>query len=61
MDIWNYIHREKIDLPSLYFSHKRKCIEREGKFLAMSEFINIDSSEKVVTVDIRFRTCGDLL
>lgn len=60
MDIWNYIQREKIDLPSLYFSHKRKCIEREGKFLAISEFINIDSSEKVVTVDIRFRTCGDL-
>ena len=60
MDIWSYIKRENIELPSLYFSHKRDCIKREGKFLAVSKFINIDSNEKIINVDIRFRTCGDL-
>lgn len=60
MDIWSYIKRENIELPSLYFSHKRDCIKREGKFLAVSEFINIDSNEKIINVDVRFRTCGDL-
>src|SRR5688500_17134049 len=39
LDIWNYIRHEKIDLPSIYFSHERKVIEHEGQLVAISEFV----------------------
>ena len=60
MDVWEYIKLEKIQLPSLYFSHKRDCVVRDGVILANSKFLKLKSSEKVVNMTIRFRTCGDL-
>ena len=60
LDVWNYILKEKIEIPSLYFSHERECIRREGQILAMSEFLNLREGEKPEMIRIRFRTLGDL-
>lgn len=59
MDIWQYIKEEKIELPSLYFSHTRDTILRNGTILALTEFINLRENEEVKKRTIRFRTMGD--
>jgi len=60
MDIWQYILHEKIEIPSLYLSHKRMVFERDGVILADSEFINKKEDEEVVEMEVRFRTIGDM-
>src|SRR6478672_9976899 len=60
LDVWNYIRREKIDLPSIYFSHEREVLEYEGQFVALSEFIRIDETDKVSRRSVRYRTVGDM-
>ncbi len=60
MDVWEYIKLEKIELPSLYFSHKRECIIRDNIILANSNFIRIKDSEVIKKLTVRFRTCGDM-
>ncbi len=61
LDVWNYIKRENIKLPSIYFAHKRKCVVTDGgQLLAVSPYINIDASDKVVEKNVRFRTVGDM-
>lgn len=60
MDIWNYIKNERIELPSLYFSHKRDCVIRNGVILAKSEYLPLMDNEEVLNLSIRFRTCGDM-
>jgi sulfate adenylyltransferase subunit 2 len=60
LDVWNYIRREKIDLPSIYFSHDREVIEHEGQLVAVSEFIQLEASDKVLTKKVRYRTVGDM-
>ncbi len=60
VDVWHYIRREKIALPSLYFAHERKCIVHEGKLVAVSEFINIEDRDTIVNTMVRYRTVGDM-
>lgn len=60
LDVWNYIRREKIDLPSIYFAHERQVIEHEGQLVAVSEFIRLDETDNVVTKKVRYRTVGDM-
>ena len=60
MDVWNYILREKIELPSLYFSHEREVVIREDMILANSEFIKPLTNDVVKNEIVRFRTIGDL-
>jgi len=60
MDVWEYIKLEEIALPSLYFSHKRECIVRDGVILANSSFITLKEGEEVSEKVIRYRTCGDM-
>ena len=60
MAIWEYIKKEKIALPSLYFSHEREVIRRGDTILANSPFITLKPNEKVTTEIVRFRTIGDL-
>lgn len=60
MDVWQYILHEKIDLPSLYFSHKRKVFERDGVLLAASSFIENTDQEVIEERVVRFRTIGDM-
>lgn len=60
LDIWNYIRREKIELPSIYFSHDREVIEYEGQLVAMSEFVSVEPTDKLSTKTVRYRTVGDM-
>ncbi len=60
LDIWNYIRREKIALPSIYFAHDREVLEYEGQLVATSEFVQIEESDKVSTKRVRYRTVGDM-
>ncbi len=60
IDVWEYIKLEKIELPSLYFSHKRECIVRNDVILANSNFITVKDSDLVKELFVRFRTCGDM-
>jgi len=60
MDVWNYIARENIAIPSLYFAHQRDVIWRNNSWIPDSEFLIKDDSEKVVNKKIRFRTLGDI-
>ncbi len=59
LDVWQYIAREQIELPSLYFAHRRRVIERDGMLLAESPFLRARRGEKAVTETVRFRTVGD--
>ena len=59
MDIWQYILEENIKIPSLYFSHKRKCFLRNGVIMAKTNFVSTKPNEKVEEMEVRFRTIGD--
>jgi sulfate adenylyltransferase subunit 2 len=59
LDIWQYVAEEGIDLPSIYFSHKREVFERDGMLLAVSEFVTVMDHEEVFTKTVRYRTVGD--
>lgn len=59
MDVWQYMKRENIDLPSLYFAHDREVVIRNGTILAVSEFVQPRDGESVETRQVRFRTMGD--
>ncbi|MBK6507964.1 MAG: sulfate adenylyltransferase subunit CysD [Ignavibacteria bacterium] len=60
MDVWQYIHMEKIKLPSLYFSHDRLCFKRDGSVLAFYDFMKLRETEIPEMMRIRFRTIGDI-
>jgi sulfate adenylyltransferase subunit 2 len=60
LDIWNYIRRENIALPSIYFAHEREVLEHEGQLVAVSDFIRVDPSDKIVKKKVRYRTVGDM-
>ncbi len=59
MDIWQYIAQEGIEIPSLYFSHRRKVFNRRGIWLADTDFVNRMPEEQIVIKTVRFRTIGD--
>jgi sulfate adenylyltransferase subunit 2 len=60
LDVWNYIRREKIELPSIYFSHEREVIDHEGQLVAVSDFIKLDPTDTVLKKKVRYRTVGDM-
>ncbi len=60
MDVWQYILMEDIDIPSLYFTHEREVFNRDGVYLAKSEYIPMKDTEKSEIKRIRFRTIGDI-
>lgn len=60
MDVWQYIAKEKIDIPGIYFSHERDVVERDGMLLAKSEFITLMRNEAYQKKIVRFRTVGDM-
>ncbi|HUB59202.1 MAG TPA: sulfate adenylyltransferase subunit CysD [Puia sp.] len=60
LDIWNYIRREKIALPSIYFAHEREVIQYEGQWVAISPFIRLDAGDRVERRRVRYRTVGDM-
>jgi sulfate adenylyltransferase subunit 2 len=60
MDVWQYILREKIDLPEIYFTHERKVFYRDGVWLADAPFMMRKPSENVELKRVRCRTVGDI-
>jgi len=61
LDVWNYIKRENIELPSIYFAHERECILTEnGQLMNTNAFIQLDNSDKIINAKIRYRTVGDM-
>ena len=60
MDVWRYIYAEGMDLPSVYFSHKRQVFERDGMLMAESEYLEPRDDEEVFEATVRFRTVGDM-
>lgn len=60
LDVWQYLAMEEVELPSLYFSHTRKVFQRDGIYLADSEFIPKRPEEKVEEMLVRCRTIGDV-
>ena len=60
LDVWNYIRREKIALPSIYFAHERQVLDHEGQWVAVSEFIRLDAKDKIELKKVRYRTVGDM-
>jgi len=61
LDVWNYIKREKIALPSIYFTHERECILTEhGQLMNVNEFVTIEPSDVIVKRQVRYRTVGDM-
>lgn len=60
LDVWNYIRRENIELPSIYFSHERNVIQRNGQLMAAAEFLNMDHEDVIAHRKVRFRTVGDM-
>ncbi|MCG7631805.1 sulfate adenylyltransferase subunit CysD [Gordonia McavH-238-E] len=59
LDIWQYIAAENIELPSIYYAHKREVIPRDGMLLALNRFLEVHPFEKAHTETVRFRTVGD--
>lgn len=60
LDVWQYIGEQALELPSLYFTHERECVERDGTLLATSNYIGLAPGEPRRTRRIRFRTIGDM-
>ena len=60
VDIWSYIEREGLTLPSIYFAHEREVFMRDGLFMAADEVVERLPGEEVFTETVRFRTVGDM-
>jgi sulfate adenylyltransferase subunit 2 len=59
MDVWQYILAEKIEIPTIYFSHVRKCFVRDGIIMGKADFVDTKDTEEVKDMVVRFRTIGD--
>ncbi len=60
LDVWQYIERENIELPSLYYAHQRKVVERKGLLVPVTELTPLKDGEVAVEKTVRFRTVGDI-
>lgn len=60
LDVWTYIQKENLAIPSIYFSHEREVIERDGLIWPHSEFLNVQADEIPFRKTVRFRTVGDM-
>ncbi len=60
LDVWHYIAREKLEIPSIYFAHQRQVFERDGILLAESAFVTRGEDEPVYGTTVRYRTVGDM-
>lgn len=60
LDVWLYIQREKIELPNLYFAHKRAVFQRDNVWYAQSPFMKMKPEEVAIEKFVRFRTVGDM-
>ncbi len=59
LDVWHYIARERIELPSIYFAHEREVVDRGGMLYAVHEHLPLRQGETAFTETVRYRTVGD--
>lgn len=60
LDVWNYIQREQIAIPSIYFSHEREVVFRNGQWMAAHPVLQLDQEDTIKNKSVRFRTIGDI-
>jgi sulfate adenylyltransferase subunit 2 len=60
LDVWQYIARERLELPSIYFAHEREVFRRDGMLYAVSPFVERLPGEQPFPASVRFRTVGDM-
>lgn len=60
MDVWQYIERENLELPSIYFTHKRDIVRRAGSIVPITELTPARSGEMIENISVRYRTVGDI-
>ncbi len=60
LDVWQYIEREGLELPSIYYAHEREVFERDGMLYAVSEHVTLAEDETPFVTSVRYRTVGDL-
>ena len=60
LDVWHYIGREELELPSIYFAHQRQVFERDGILLAESPYVTRGDDEPLFEARVRYRTVGDM-
>src|SRR6185437_4333812 len=61
LDVWEYIKREKLEVPSIYFSHKRKCVRRNGQWLPVTDLLPLKPKDQMKELVVRVRTIGDII
>jgi sulfate adenylyltransferase subunit 2 len=61
MDVWEYIKRERLEVPGIYFSHRRKCVRRQGQWLPVSDLLSLKPGEPIHELIVRVRTIGDII
>jgi sulfate adenylyltransferase subunit 2 len=59
MDVWQYIEREGIEIPSIYYAHRREIVRRDGMLLAVTPYLTLLPDEEPEELLVRFRTVGD--
>jgi sulfate adenylyltransferase subunit 2 len=59
LDVWDYVARESLEVPSIYYAHEREVFERDGMLYAVNEFCRPKDGEDVITTSVRYRTVGD--
>jgi sulfate adenylyltransferase subunit 2 len=60
LDVWQYVAREGLELPSIYFAHEREVFRRDGMLYAVSDFVERMDGEAPFVASVRFRTVGDM-
>jgi sulfate adenylyltransferase subunit 2 len=60
LDVWQYIEEEQLEVPSIYFAHKREVFRRDGMLLAVSRYVELIDGEKPFEASVRYRTVGDM-
>ncbi|MEB4591736.1 sulfate adenylyltransferase subunit CysD [Candidatus Thiothrix sp. Deng01] len=60
LDVWQYIEREKLELPSIYFAHQRPVVKRNGAITPITHLTPAKPDEEVINLQVRFRTVGDI-
>ncbi|MGA4578822.1 sulfate adenylyltransferase subunit CysD [Limisphaera sp. VF-2] len=61
LDVWEYIRREKLEVPSIYFSHQRLCVRRQGQWMPVTDLLPPRPGEEVRELRVRVRTIGDII
>jgi sulfate adenylyltransferase subunit 2 len=60
LDVWQYIEEEELEVPSIYFAHKREVFRRDGMLLAVSPHVELMDGEEPFEASVRYRTVGDM-